>query len=139
MNAVAVNGADLVAIKQLMARYCHAFDSGDAEGWASCFEPDGLFVIDDQHHVRGRGSLVEFARAVGSREALRHWTASLLITSCDGLTATVESYQLTLALPRSRRGQALIRRIAGPRSRLVKRDGRWSFASREARVEVELV
>ncbi len=34
---------DMMAIQQVIARYSYTFDSGDAEGWANVFTPDGLW------------------------------------------------------------------------------------------------
>ena len=129
---------DWVAIQQLLARYCHAIDGGDHDGWAACFAPDGVFAIGGGRELAGRAQLAAFAREIGAGERLRHWPGPPVVRAFDGLTATVEAYQLTLALPADGRGQATIRRVATPRSQLVKRDGRWWIARREARVHAEL-
>ena len=34
---------DMLAIQQQIARYSYTFDSGDADGWAKVFTPDGLW------------------------------------------------------------------------------------------------
>ena len=34
---------DYIDIEQLYATYNHAIDSGDAQGWAGTFTPDGTF------------------------------------------------------------------------------------------------
>lgn len=46
-------------ITDLFARYCHAVDKGDGEGWASlfvpdgCFEAAGIFRLDGTEQLRG--------------------------------------------------------------------------------------
>ena len=38
-----MNVDDVLAIQQQVARYSYTFDSGDADGWAKVFTPDGLW------------------------------------------------------------------------------------------------
>ena len=33
---------DKLAIHEMEARYCHASDFGDIEGWVNCFTEDGV-------------------------------------------------------------------------------------------------
>lgn len=35
--------SDMLAIQQQIAQYSYTFDSGDADGWAKVFTPDGLW------------------------------------------------------------------------------------------------
>ena len=51
-----VRAQDRVAIEDLMWNYVHALDSGDAEGYAATFAPDGQFGRGDQA-VKGREAL----------------------------------------------------------------------------------
>ena len=51
-----VRAEDRVAIEDLMWNYVHALDSGDAEGYAATFAPDGQFGRGDQA-VKGREAL----------------------------------------------------------------------------------
>ena len=84
--AVASNGAaqsgslsaqDYIEIQQLYAKYAHALDLGDAEGWANTFTPDGVFG-----ESKGHDQLKAFAE--GFMEsfdgAARHWNSQLVIT-----------------------------------------------------------
>ncbi len=76
---------DHVEIQQLYARYNHAYDSGNAEAWASTFTGDGVF-----RNAVGYDALVAYARnAYKTWGAKRHWNANLLITpSQDGAHGT---------------------------------------------------
>jgi len=69
---------DYTEIQQLYARYNHAIDSGDAEGWAATFVPDGTF-----NTFTGHDALVGFIHnwhdhLNGANR--RHWNSNLLIT-----------------------------------------------------------
>ena len=38
-----LSAQDYIEIQQLYAKYAHALDLGDAEGWANTFTPGGVF------------------------------------------------------------------------------------------------
>ncbi len=79
---------DYIEIEQLYAQYNHAIDSGDAEGWAATFTPDGTF-----NRFTGREALVGFIK--NWREKMnganrRHWNSNLRITpAADGASGVV--------------------------------------------------
>jgi hypothetical protein len=61
---------DRLEIIDLEAEYSRAWDSGDADGWANIFTPEGVFEITksgDQAHriVRGAKELAGFCAQVG--------------------------------------------------------------------------
>src|SRR5271168_14090 len=69
---------DSFEIQQLYARYNMAIDSGDAEGWAATFTPDGVF-----NTFSGHDALVGFIKLW--REKLngatrKHWNNNLQLT-----------------------------------------------------------
>jgi hypothetical protein len=73
-----LSAQDYAEIQQLYARYNIAIDSGDAEGWAATFTPDGMF-----NTFSGHDALVGFVKTW--REKLggatrRHWNTNLRIT-----------------------------------------------------------
>lgn len=49
---------DRARIRELTARYNHCFDSGDAEGFAATFLPDGEVEIEGGPTISGRDALV---------------------------------------------------------------------------------
>jgi uncharacterized protein (TIGR02246 family) len=69
---------DLFAIQQLYARYNHAIDFGDPDGWAACFVEDGVFTAPGAD-VTGRNALLAFAADFAQRMRARHWTNNLLL------------------------------------------------------------
>jgi hypothetical protein len=79
---------DYIDIEQLYARYNHAIDAGDADGWAATFTPDGAF-----NRFTGRDALVGFIKSW--REKMnganrRHWNSNLRITASEeGASGTV--------------------------------------------------
>lgn len=85
---------DQLEILQLLYRYSHALDSGDAEAFASLFADDGVFT-DPEGSYRGRGALVELVRRHhrDHPDAARsqHWLQAPVITG-DGDQAEVDAY-----------------------------------------------
>ena len=86
--AAELSTQDYIEIEQLYATYNHAIDSGDAEGWAATFTPDGTF-----NKFAGHDQLVGFIQQWkekmngGNR---RHWNTNLRITpTTDGAAGAV--------------------------------------------------
>lgn len=111
---------DIVAIQQLVARYNHAIDGGDAEGWGRCFAPEGSFQISGREPTVGREALAEIVRR--RADGSRHVTTNMLIEG-DGDTATMRAY-LTVLRERA------VSVTGSYTDRLVKVDGRWLFEQR---------
>ena len=93
MAAPVLGWEDKLAIMELLARYSHAIDDGDADGVAGCFVPDGVF--------KGRsGTFVGHAeiRKLGMtwKETLypRHVVSNILVTAhpTDSGVADVRSH-----------------------------------------------
>ena len=73
-----LSAQDYFEIQQLYARYNNAIDSGDAEGWAATFTPDGVF-----NTFVGHEALVNFVKTW--REKLggatrKHWNNNLQLS-----------------------------------------------------------
>jgi hypothetical protein len=78
MAASGLSAQDYFEIQQLYAQYNNAIDSGDAEGWAATFIPNGVF-----NTFVGHDALVNFVKAW--REKLggatrKHWNNNLQLT-----------------------------------------------------------
>jgi SnoaL-like domain len=87
--AAPLSAQDNFEIQQLYARYNNAIDSGDAEGWAATFTPDGVF-----NTFTGHDALVGFVKMW--REKLggatrKHWNTNLQISG-DSKEATASVY-----------------------------------------------
>jgi SnoaL-like domain len=78
LAASGLSAQDYFEIQQLYAQYNNAIDSGDAEGWAATFTPDGVF-----NTFVGHDALVGFVKTW--REKLggatrKHWNNNLQLT-----------------------------------------------------------
>src|SRR5688572_4743883 len=86
--AAELSTQDYIEIEQLYATYNHALDSGDAEGWAATFTPDGTF-----NKFAGHDQLVGFIQQWKEKmngANRRHWNTNLSIRpSTDGASASV--------------------------------------------------
>ena len=82
---------DLIEIQQLYAKYNWALDSGDSEGYAATFTPDGVF-----NNNVGHDAIVKFADTfhAGLGSHVKHWNTNLMILP----TATGASGQVYLVL-----------------------------------------
>ena len=69
---------DYIDIQQLYARYAHAIDNGDAEGYAALFTPDGSF-----NNNIGRDALIAFIKNRNGANT-RHLNMNLVITPAPG-------------------------------------------------------
>lgn len=119
--------ADYVEIQQLYARYAHTIDSGDGEGWADTFTPDGAF-----NDVQGHDALKAIpARAFeGSGGAQRHWNNQVLIEpTAEGARGTCYLVLMNTAVspPAMRTGIYT--------DRLVKTADGWRFKERVAKFD----
>ncbi|HLG97078.1 MAG TPA: nuclear transport factor 2 family protein [Bryobacteraceae bacterium] len=115
---------DYIEIQQLYARYNNAIDSGDAEGYAATFVPDGVF-----NTFTGHDALVGFIHAWRDRMGganRRHWNTNLTITpAADGASGSV--YLLLVDV-----GQRppVIQAAAKYEDQLVKTSDGWRFKKR---------
>lgn len=125
---MALSGDDQLAIQALVARYCHAVDSGDGAGFAETFTETGVLEVGARV-VEGRPALAEFAEGLprGSRVP-RHVPSNLLIEG-DGSRATLRAYVQMYAQVGDPPRQQI---VASGRyaDELVKLDGQWRFERR---------
>ena len=110
-------------ILQLLYRYNHAIDSGDAEGWADTFTEDGSLDAAGQL-ISGREGLVEFASSV---RGLRHLVANPVV-DISGDAATVRAYLLVFM------GTAPAM-IGTYEDEVVRTPAGWRFAKRQFTVD----
>jgi len=120
--------ADYTAIQQLYARYNTTIDRGDAEGWASTFTPDGVFMNN-----KGNEALKNFVNTwhAGQGASQRHFSADVVITpSAEGATGSVSTMLINLATkPASIGGYVTYSDV------LVKTATGWRFKSRALKAE----
>ena len=105
-------------ILQLLYRYNHAIDSGDAHGWAGTFTADGVFDVAGQ--VRsGRDELAAFAAGV---HGYRHTVVNPVV-NVAGDAATVRAYWVVY------QGTA-VAAVGTYADEVVRTPGGWRFAKR---------
>lgn len=128
---MALSAEDVLAIQQLYARYNHAIDFGDADGWAACFTPDGVFASSARGETAGREALRAFAEAFSQRTKARHWTNNLVVEG-DGAEARGSCY---LALYTLGDGGARLTATGVYRDQLVRTAEGWRFKRRDVTLD----
>lgn len=137
---MAMTALDYEEIRQLVARYNFAVDFGDAEGWAACFTPDGVFTsmpeggpLSGRHE--GRDALVAYGKVhfKVSKGRARHWNWNLDIEG-DGERATMRCY-LAAYSATAPDSPAVLRATGVYRDVLVKTGQGWRFATRDVHVD----
>jgi hypothetical protein len=126
-TCTAANGLsaqDYVDIQQLYARYNIAIDSGDAEGWAATFTPDGVF-----NTFSGHDALVNFVKTW--REKLngatrKHWNTNLQIT---GNSKEASGYVYLMLVDFSTKPPSILTTGTYTDSLVKTKDG-WRFSKR---------
>jgi hypothetical protein len=127
--------ADRLEIEALYARFCHAIDSNDADGWASSFAENGTFA-DGALLLDGREELRRFASGRSERLAAQgwrrkqHWITNLLIEG-DECGARGRCYVLVLGDPADETGMR-IDKIGTYIDEIGKVDGEWLFLTRKS-------
>ena len=126
---MALPNEDQLEIMELMARYNHAIDGGDAEAWAGTFTGDGVFE-GSAGTVRGREELLAFVRGRDPSRRVRHWNNNILIEG-EGDEAAAKVYLVTFDVS----GPPALRISGVYHDRLRRVNGEWKFAHR--RVETD--
>jgi hypothetical protein len=125
-RAARLTADDYMEIQQLYARYPHALDGNDPEGYAALFTPDGSF-----NNNVGRDALLAFVRGRNPDSAVRHFTANLAITATpEGAKGTV--YNLFVDAGRS---PPAVIGASRYEDTLVKTAEGWRFKTRVNRTE----
>jgi len=124
---------DQLAIRDVIARYAWALDTGDVEGFVACFAADGVLVWDafeTPDRWRGHAALRHFAsffRDQPSSAGRQHHVTNIVITGCEG-GARAKSYA-AVAL-RQGDGPHLLHVMGYYEDRFLREDGRWCLAER---------
>src|SRR5208282_5495699 len=128
--AESLSAQDYFEIQQLYARYNDAIDSGDAEGWASTFTPEGVF-----NTFSGHDALVGFIKTW--REKLngatrRHWNNNLQITG-NSKAASASVYLMLVDF--STKPVSILMSGSYSDSLIKTKDG-WRFTKRTTKADV---
>ena len=123
---------DRLEITDLVARYAECVDTGDAEGYANLFVPDGV-VQHSAGTVTGRGDIrawvADLAQQgrIGPESHLKH-VLGLPVIKGDGQRCTARTY---VVIPRQMESGEISTRLVGAyKDDIVKLDGRWLIEKR---------
>jgi hypothetical protein len=125
---------DHFAIEHLYAAYNQYIDSDRADQWAALFAPEGVFVSSETY--RGRVELAAFVRKRAELEPTlpfrdaQHWNANLLLEQNAGIVRG-SCYVVRFAINRST-GVKEVVSLGSYEDEIVKHDGQWLFARRQA-------
>jgi hypothetical protein len=125
-DPLALSVDDQLAIQQLYARYNHAIDFGDGDGWAACFTPEGVFNGGAGGPQKGTEALKAFAGGFASRMKARHWNTNLVVEGSGG-SAKGKCYLMLMNLAE---GKAVPMVTAVYHDDLVKTGDGWKFSAR---------
>jgi hypothetical protein len=127
-------------IAETSARYSHAIDSGDAEGWADTFMPEGVFDTRDREEsqlrtIQGRAQLLDFAAHFSRRPERwhKHLMFAPILTFADETRVEQAAYQAVLV---EHEQDGRVWEFGRYRDTLTRcDDGRWRFDRRISIVE----
>jgi len=128
--AAPLTAQDNFEIQQLYARYNIAIDTGDAEGWAATFTPDGVF-----NSMSGHDALVNFIKAWREKmggATRKHWNNNLQITG-DSKAANASVYLMLVDY--STKPPSIVATATYTDSLIKTKDG-WRFTKRTTKGDV---
>jgi uncharacterized protein (TIGR02246 family) len=129
---------DRLEVTDLVARYAECVDTGDVEGYAALFSPDGV-VEYSGGSVQGRDDIKAWVDRlakegrIGKESGVKH-VLGLPVIRGDGERATVRTY---VVIPRLMPTGVISTRFVGTyKDEAVKQDGRWLIAKRVIDLEL---
>ena len=131
-----LSAADQIAIREVSARYAWALDTGDVEGFVSCFTRGGTLVWDAFEapmRWQGADALRDFATFFRDQPATagRQHHITHMVLEPDGDGAVGKAY-VAVAL-RQGDGPHLLNVMGWYEDRFAQEDGQWRIASRTIR------
>jgi hypothetical protein len=134
--AASLSAEDQLAIRDVIARYAWALDTGDVEGFVACFCRDGVLIWDvfaTPDRWEGHEALRHFAtffRDQPSSAGRQHHVSNIVITPSEG-RARARSYA-AVAL-RQGDGPHLLSVMGYYEDLFRREDGEWRLAERVIR------
>ena len=133
MPPSSLTAEDRIAIEDLFARYAWALDTGDSDGFADTFTPDGV-VVEDVFDRANRNAGREAIRAFCERFRLweefpgrQHYVGQLLV---EGDAERCQARSFTFATHCRGEPPFPVSFAGHYEDELVKVDGQWLFAER---------
>jgi ketosteroid isomerase-like protein len=119
---------DVLEIQGLAARYNHAIDSGDADGYLATFVEDGVLDAGGMM-LEGHAALKDFASTFSSSARAPRHVATNLVIDGDGDHATLSAY-VQMYLLSGEPPHQIIAASGKYDDTLRKDDGTWKFVRR---------
>jgi hypothetical protein len=133
-----LNLEDCEKVRALYARYAHVADQGQAEAFARCFTPDGIFDLPNLGRSVGRQQIAEsatkFNALLQSKGATQRHLMSNVSFELDGDQGD-GTCNLSHYLIQDRAAQLT---LGIYQDKLKKIDGEWYFASRSVAWDTKL-
>ena len=126
---------DTLQILQLYARYAHAIDRGDGDGWSHCYTADGIYWSSTFGECTGRANLREFAIAHHKRWVelgiqTRHWNNQVLLEGAGDQEIKGSLYVMLLGVRPGEDPRILLQTVYS--DRLWREDGEWRLRERRS-------
>lgn len=132
--AIAADLRDRIEIRELTARYNHAADAGDAEGFAATFTADGSLVMAGEMICSGEAELLAFASK--PRGTVHATTDPVLTVAGDAATQVCT----LLLYRRARDGTSVQLQNTGRyEDELVRTEDGWRFHRRSVLLDASPV
>jgi uncharacterized protein (TIGR02246 family) len=122
---------DVLEIQGLAARYNHAIDSGDADGYVAVFSKDGSMTAGPLV-LEGHDALGAFAKSFSSSVRQPRHVATNLVIDGDGDKATLKAYvqMYILSGEPGEPAQQTLMTSGKYDDVLAKENGSWKFTQR---------
>ena len=127
-----VTADERFAVHDLLMTYVYAIDTGDAQGYAGTFKPDGVLITSEGERFAGRAAILDYARRVvpkpGGRGRQHHFQQ--IRVSREGEGIRVFSFWM-VAQRTSEPDATRVRSIGSCDDLCVKTADGWRFAERK--------
>jgi uncharacterized protein (TIGR02246 family) len=130
---------DRAEIEELMWRYARALDTGDAEGYAALYTPDGQFSAG-RTATRGRDALKKMiagtrqpqagAEQAAPRPPMYHTTANHQLVFIDKDHARIDAYHITMVAGAGRETPPRVAGVGRSIDELERVIGQWLITLR---------
>jgi uncharacterized protein (TIGR02246 family) len=127
-DTMSLTTEDHVAIQGLAARYNHAIDSGDADGFLATFVESGVLDAAGMT-LEGHAALKDFASNFSSSTRAPRHVATNLVIDGDGDQATLKAY-VQMYILSGEPPQQTVAASGKYDDILAKEDGTWKFVRR---------
>jgi uncharacterized protein (TIGR02246 family) len=136
----AMSALDRLEVMELMARYQHCIDAGDADAYADNFVPDGLIeapggTYRGREAIRGMiHDMVRRGRLAGEPPVVRHFNSMPFIFDADGQRCKARTYMLTFGHDDA--GDLIADTHWTYVDDIVKYEGKWLFERRRFQIDL---